>query len=94
MSIADLERETLVRVDDLDAALVLMTKLGLLFERLGEKARSTLLQILVKQFIVDLQGKIIDCELNSPFAFLRDLTHELFTQDSDLQFDSSLRRGA
>jgi hypothetical protein len=29
-----------------------------------------------------MQGKIIDCELNPPFAFLRGLIDELFTQDS------------
>jgi site-specific DNA recombinase len=79
VSILDLERETLVHVDDLDAALVLMSKLGLLYERLGQEGRSTLLQILVKQFIVDLQGKIIDCELNAPFAFLQNLVEELST---------------
>ena len=77
MAIAELERETMVRVDDLDAALVLMTRLRVLYERLGDKERSTLLQILVKQFIVDPQGKIIDCVLNPPFALLQNLVEEL-----------------
>ena len=35
------------------------------------------MQILVKQFIVDPQGNIIDCILNPPFAFLQNLVEEL-----------------
>jgi hypothetical protein len=94
VSIVELERETLVRVDDLDAALVLMTRLPVLFERLGDKERSTLLQILVKQFIVDQHGKIIDCELHAPFAFLRYLVEELYTLGSESHSSSQLRLGA
>ena len=94
VSIVELERETLVRVDDLDAALVLMSTLVPLYERLGQKERSILLQILVKQFIVDLQGKIIDCELHTPFAFLRNLAEELYTLESESRSSSQLRLGA
>ena len=94
VSIVELERETLVRVDDLDVALLLMTRLSVLFERLGDKARSTLLQILVKQFIVDQQGKIIDCELHAPFAFLRYVVEELSTLGSESHGSSQLRLGA
>ncbi len=94
LNIADLERETLVRVDDLDAALVLMTRVRFLYERLGEKEQSSLLQILVKQFIVDVQGKIIDCKLNPPFAFLQNIVEELSNLESEFaQFDSGPRRG-
>ncbi|MBN1536911.1 MAG: recombinase family protein [Anaerolineales bacterium] len=77
INIADLERETLVRVDDLDVALVLMGNISLLYQRLKGKNRATLLQILVKQFIVDVQGKIINCELNSPFTYLKILANEI-----------------
>jgi len=82
LSIAEFEHEKMIRIDDLDAALVLMTRLGVLFERLGDKERSKLLQILVKRFIVDPQGKIIDFQLNTPFAYLQDLVKELSTFDS------------
>ena len=63
-------------------------------ERLGDKERSTLLQILVKQFIVDQHGKIIDCELHAPFAFLRYLVEELYTLGSESRGSSQLRLGA
>ncbi len=83
ISIADLERETLVHVDDLDVALVLMGSISLLYQRLKEKERATLLQILVKQFIVNAQGKIIDCELNSPFRYLKILANEFFPKNQE-----------
>jgi DNA invertase Pin-like site-specific DNA recombinase len=94
LSIVELERETLVRIDDLDAALILMTTLGQLYERLGQKERSILLRILVKQFIVDLQGKIIDCEFRAPFAFLRHIVEELYILEPDSRSSSQLRLGA
>ncbi len=94
VSITELERETLVRVDDLDAALLLMTRINFLYERLGEKERSTLLQILVKQFIIDGQGKIIDCELNSPFAFLQYIVKELPTLESGSRSSTQVFVGA
>ncbi len=42
--LANLEREVGNYLDDLDAALVLLTRVEVLYERLGEKQRRTLLQ--------------------------------------------------
>jgi hypothetical protein len=47
LNIAELEREPTLRINDLDIALVLLTKIGELFARLDKKQRATLLQILV-----------------------------------------------
>lgn len=93
-NILELEHETLIRVDDLDAALVLMTQIGHLYERLGPKERSTLLQILVKQFIVDQHGQIIDCQLHAPFALLRFLVEELSTLGVESHSSSQIPVGA
>jgi len=71
--IADLERETNFCLDDLDAAIILMTKMSKLYSRLSEINRTKLLQIIIKQIIVDDEGKIIDYELHTPFAYLQDL---------------------
>jgi hypothetical protein len=38
-----------------------------------KKDRANLLQIVAKQVVVGTDGEIIDHELNSPFAYLRDL---------------------
>ena len=60
-------------LDDLDAAIILMTKMSDLYSRMSENDRSKLLQIIMKQIIVNEEGEIINQELNSPFAYLQDL---------------------
>ena len=64
-------------LDDLDVALLLMTKLKDLYTRLKEEDRTKLLQVIVKQIIVSPEGEIIDYELNSPFVYLRSLVEGL-----------------
>jgi hypothetical protein len=70
LNLADMEREATTHFDDLEVALALMSKLSTLFPRLTLKDQSTLLQILVKQIIVNPDGEIIDYELCSPFMYL------------------------
>ncbi len=79
LTLAELERDATVHLDDLDAALLLLTKVADIYPRLEEKQRATLLQILVKQIIVDSTGEIIDYQLNSPFVYLRSLVENLST---------------
>ncbi len=66
----NLEREVSNYLDDLDTALILLTRVEMLYGRLGRKQRSTLLQILARRIIVDAGGEIIDHELHSPFTYL------------------------
>ena len=94
INIADLERENATHLDNLDIALILMTKLSSLFDRLSENDRLTLLQILVKRIIVDRQGEIIDYELNSPFAYLRQIADGLQFQNSESHGSGQVRLGA
>ena len=93
-SIAELKHEKHIQIDDLDAALHLMTRLRVLYERLGGKERTKLLQILVKQIIVDPQGKINDIEFNSPFAYLQNLVEDLFTFNNVSRCSSQVSLGA
>jgi len=93
-NIADLERETTIHLDDLDVALILITKLSFLYPRLNEKDRAILLQVLVKRIIVDPQGEIIDHELNSPFAYLRNIVNEFQLLDSEARSSEYNRLGA
>jgi len=41
-----------------------------LFERLEEKQKTNLLQIITKRIIINPQGVIVDQELHSPFSYL------------------------
>ena len=70
---ADLEREAALCIDDLDAALALMARLSDLYSRLKEREQAKLLQIIAKRIIVDVDGQVVDYELNSPFAYLHSL---------------------
>jgi len=78
LTIAEMEREPTIRINDLDIALVLLTKLSRLYSRLDEKQISTLLRILAKRIIVNGDGEIIDHELNSPFLYLRSVVEYYF----------------
>lgn len=79
LTMAEMEREPKIHINDLDLALILLTKVGDLYPRLDEKQRSTLLQILAKRIIVDADGEIIEHELNSPFVYLQNLVKSLFS---------------
>jgi len=79
LTMAEMEREPTIRINDLDIALVLLTKVRQLYSRLDEKQKSTLLQILAKQIIVNCNGEIIDHKLNSPFLYLRSVVDYFFT---------------
>ena len=70
LNLAEMERESKVHLSDLDLALALMTKMADLYERLDEKQKGTLLQILVKKIVVNREGEIVDHELHSPFVYL------------------------
>ncbi len=70
LNLAEIQRETSIHLDDLDLALVLMSRISELYERLEEEHRAALLRILAKRIIIDTQGKIVDYELNSPFSYL------------------------
>ena len=83
ISLAEMERNTLVHLDDLDMGLILLTESAALYNRLSLKDKTTLLQILVKRIIVDPQGNIIAQELNSPFEYLRTLADDLITQSKE-----------
>jgi hypothetical protein len=60
-------------VDDLDVALLLLSHLSELYERLESKRRASLLHILARRIIDSSDGEIIDHELHSPFAYLDEL---------------------
>jgi hypothetical protein len=94
IKIMDLERETNMCLDDLDAALLLLTKLSFLYKRLAEKERSILLQVLFKRIIVDEQGQIIDHELNSPFSYLQDIAGSIRTLDTNRRGSDGIPLGA
>ena len=70
MTVKELEFDASKYLDDLDVAITLLTKISVLFDRLKEKERTAILQVLIKQVIVNIAGEIIQIELHSPFSYL------------------------
>ena len=75
ISLADME--SIAHFNDLDEALILMSKLPELFPRLKEADQTKLLQILARRIIVDPSGEIIDYALNSHLMYLDYLASEM-----------------
>jgi hypothetical protein len=74
--LANLERDFSRYLDDLDMALILMTQMSTLFDRLDDKAKHNLLQIVFNRIIVDPDGRSVDYELNWPFGYLSKLADD------------------
>jgi len=70
-------------LDDLDVALSLITCLSTLYDRLDDKQKTNLLQIVTKKVIINSDGEIISYELNSPFEYLSSLAASVFGDDKE-----------
>lgn len=57
----------------LDEALALISKTGVLFDKLAPAGQRELLQHLVKKILISPEGQIVKLELHSPFAYLHTL---------------------
>ena len=75
--IQEMEFDASKHLDDLDVALVLLQKIGTLFQRLDKKQKNTLLQLVVKQIIIKRNGEIISHDLHSPFLYLSTLITQI-----------------
>ncbi len=60
-------------IDNLETALGIFAKVGSLYNRLEVSAQRELLLHLVRQVVVNTEGKVV-LELNAPFAYLKDLS--------------------
>jgi len=70
LQLVELEREPSIHINDLEMALMLLTKLDELYPRLDDRQKSTLLRILAAKIIIDINGQIVDHVLNAPFLYL------------------------
>ena len=90
----DIKRDTENYLDDLDAALVLLSCLSGLYERLEDSKKSLILQIIINRLTVNVEGEIIDCDLNSPFSYLRQLADNESAAKSNQKCSTWFRLGA
>jgi site-specific DNA recombinase len=73
MKIEEMEFDASKYLDDLEVALVLLANISTLYDRLDEKKKNNLLQIVVKRIIINQEGEIISHKLHSPFSYLSTL---------------------
>ena len=94
LSLAEMEREATTHVDDLDMALLLMSKFSTLYQRFEDKEKTKLLHILAKRIIVTPEGEIVDHVLNSPFMYLRQIADEQISISQNLRGSEQITVGA
>jgi len=62
-----------VHIDNLDSAIRLLTKIGILFKKLAPQKQKFLLKQIIKRVVINREGMIIKVELYSPFTYLHAL---------------------
>ena len=92
--IEELEFDASRYLDDLDVALVLMTRLDVFYKRMEFDQRTKLLQLFVKRIIINPEGEIIGHELHSPFAYLSALSDGQNGPEEDQSGSEQVRLGS
>ena len=88
------ERNVNSMLVDLDLALILLSKVSILYERLDEKSKAVILKILAKRIMINAEKQIIDQELNSPFTYLRSIAESLEDSSGPCRGSEQVRLGA
>ncbi|MEQ9032563.1 MAG: recombinase family protein, partial [Aggregatilineales bacterium] len=70
-SLASLGRKHETHIADLDAALTIISKVGILYNNLDRSCQRDVLREIINKIVVDRSGNIVSMELLSPFAYLK-----------------------
>ncbi|GAB4526730.1 MAG: hypothetical protein OHK0046_43750 [Anaerolineae bacterium] len=73
-NLESLQQKRTFHVDNLDAALTIVAKVGILYRKLERSEQKDLLRQMVERVVVDPEGTIIRLELLPPFSYLRHVT--------------------
>ncbi|MCI0709641.1 MAG: recombinase family protein [Chloroflexi bacterium] len=74
-SLKELDKRYSLHVANLDAALTLIAKLGILYGRLDQHDQQKVLRLVVNRVMIDATGTIIRMDLRPPFTYLHALRH-------------------
>ncbi len=77
-SLETLDQDRAFHIDNLDAALQIIARIGTLYNGLQQQDQKELLRQMVERVVVSHEG-IVRLELRAPFAYLKDLTDEVRT---------------
>jgi hypothetical protein len=73
-SLATLGQQNEAHIADLDAALTIITKVGILYNNLEQRSQRDVLCEMVDKIVVDRVGNIVRMDLLPPFAYLKQLS--------------------
>ena len=91
--LSEVERNARSLMVDLDLALILVSNLPILFDRLDQNKQATLLKIIAKRIIINSDGQIVDQELHSPFTYLLRIADGLENQGIPYRCSEQIRSG-
>jgi hypothetical protein len=77
MSLEALSQKRTFYVQNLDAALTIIAKVGILYNKLERGDQKDLLRQMVERVVVNPEGTLIRLELLPPFSYLRDVTQRV-----------------
>jgi hypothetical protein len=77
LKIEEMEVDVSQYIDDLEMALALIVNITELVNRLKDKQKTMVLQIIIKRIVINREGEINSFVLHSPFAYLSTLTSRL-----------------
>lgn len=70
ISLDGIDRSRAAHISNLDAALNLITKIGILYARLDPYQQQHVLNQVIKRVVINTEGMIVRVDLRSPFAYL------------------------
>lgn len=73
-SLESLSRRHEAHIADLDTALTIIAKVGILYSHLDRSAQREVLREMVEKIVVDRAGNVVRMDLLPPFAYLKRLT--------------------
>lgn len=82
---ANLSRESVEYVNDLESALKILARAGWIFERLDPRQQGKFIQLLARKIVVNLDGEMVKWELNAPFEYLSGLADSRNGYQGDAQ---------
>ena len=72
-----------IHVENLDAALTIIAKVGILYNKLERDSQKKLLREMVNRVVVNPEGTVLRMELLPPFAYLKEVTDRVRQESED-----------
>ncbi len=90
------ERDSAYHIDNLDAALHIISKMGVLYHQLERPQQKKLLREVIDRIVVDAEGNVLRIDLLPPFAYLHNLAcgTQLEAEGEAEQTKTSLEAGS